>query len=141
MSQFTRKQLDTIRKQMQAVLNTRWHSLSADDQDFGTANIPDIKIEVGNCSYRGGEATFKVKVLMEGAKTREQEDLEFYAELHKLDLTKISKLMGEDMSLVGYKSRARKKPWVLQRLRDGAEFVADTNLIEKFYKKEEIHAD
>ena len=141
MSQFTRKQLDTIRKQMQAVLNTRWHSLSADDQDFGTANIPDIKIEVGNCSYRGGEATFKVKVLMEGAKTREQEDLEFYAELHKLDLTKISKLMGEDMSLVGYKSRARKKPWVLQRLRDGAEFVADTNLIEKFYKKEEINAE
>jgi hypothetical protein len=105
------------------------------------ADKTDIQIEVGNCSYRGGEATFKVKVLMEGAKTREQEDLEYYAELHKLDLTKIAKLMGEDMSLVGYKSRARKKPWVLQRLRDGAEFVADTNLIEKFYKKEEIHAE
>jgi len=105
------------------------------------ADKTDIQIEVGNCSYRGGEATFKVKVLMEGAKTREQEDLEFYAELHKLDLTKSAKLMGEDMSLVGYKARARKKPWVLQRLRDGAEFVADTNLIEKFYKKEEIHAE
>ena len=101
-----------------------------------------IRDRVGNCSYRGGEATYKVKVLMEGAKTREQEDLEFYAKLHKLDLTMIAKLMGEDMSLVGYKSRARKKPWVLQRLRDGAEFVADTNLVEKFYKKrEEINAD
>ena len=129
MSQFTRKQLDTIRKQMQNAL-----SLFADKTD--------IQIEVGNCSYRGGEATFKVKVLMEGAKTREQEDLEFYAKLHKLDLTMIAKLMGEDMSLVGYKARARKKPWVLQRLRDGAEFVADTNLIEKFYKKrEEINAE
>ena len=128
MSDFTRKQLDTIRKQMQNALNM-------------FADKTDIQIEVGNCSYRGGEATFKVKVLMEGAKTREQEDLEFYAELHKLDLTKIAKLMGEDMSLVGYKSRARKKPWVLQRLRDGAEFVADTNLIEKFYKKEEVSAE
>ena len=128
MSQFTRKQLDTIRKQMQNAL-----SLFADKTD--------IQIEVGNCSYRGGEATFKVKVLMEGAKTREQEDLEYYAELHKLDLTKIAKLQGEDMSLVGYKARARKKPFVLQRLRDGAEFVADTNLIEKFYKKEDIHAE
>ena len=129
MSQFTRKQLDTIRKQMQNALNM-------------FADKTDIQIEVGNCSYRGGEATYKVKVLMEGAKTREQEDLEFYAELHKLDLTMIAKLMGEDMSLVGYKSRARKKPWVLQRLRDGAEFVADTNLIEKFYKKrEEINAE
>ena len=128
MSQFTRKQLDTIRKQMQNALNM-------------FADKTDITIEVGNCSYRGGEATYKVKVLMEGAKTREQEDLEFYAKLHKLDLTKIAKLMGEDMSLVGYKSRARKKPWVLQRLRDGAEFVADTNLIEKFFNKEEEHAE
>ena len=128
MADFTRKQLDTLRKQMQNALNM-------------FADKTDIQIEVGNCSYRGGEATFKVKVLMEGAKTREQEDLEFYAELHKLDLTKIAKLMGEDMSLVGYKSRARKKPWVLQRLRDGAEFVADTNLIEKFFNKEEEHAE
>ena len=127
MAEFNRSQLNLLRKQLQAALDA--------------ANLSDIKIEVGNCSYRGGEATFKVKVLMEGAKTREQQDLEFYAELHKLDLTKIAKLMGEDMSLVGYKARARKKPYVLQRLRDGAEFVADTNLIEKFYKKEEIHAE
>ena len=129
MSQFTRKQLDTIRKQMQNALNM-------------FADKTDIQIEVGNCSYRGGEATFKVKVLMEGAKTREQEDLEFYGELHKLDLNAVEKLMGEDMQLSGYKSRARKKPWILKRLRDGAEFVADTNLVEKFFKKrEEIHAE
>ena len=121
MSQFTRKQLDTLRKQMQNALNM-------------FADKTDIQIEVGNCSYRGGEATFKVKVLMEGAKTREQEDLEFYAELHKLDLTLT---MGEDMQLVGYKARARKKPWILKRLRDGAEFVADTNLVERHFKKRE----
>ena len=128
MSQFTRKQLDTIRKQMQNSL-----SLFADKTD--------VTIEVGNCSYRGGEATFKVKCLLKGTKTREQEDLEYYAELYKLDLTKIAKLMGEDMSLVGYKARARKKPFVLQRLRDGAEFVCDTNLVERHFKKrKEINA-
>ena len=132
MTTFTRQQLNELRKQLQSAL----------DGAVDTNNITgDIKIEVGNCSYRGGEATFKVKCLVEGAKTREQEDLEYYAELHKLDLTKIAKLQGEDMSLVGYKARARKKPWVLQRLRDGAEFVADTNLIERFYKRrDEINA-
>ncbi len=113
MAEFTRSQLNLLRKQLQAALDA--------------ANLSDIKIEVGNCSYRGGEATFKVKCVLKGAKTREQEDLEFYAELHKLDLTAVEKLMGEDMQLSGYKSRARKKPWVLKRLRDGAEFVADTN--------------
>ena len=128
MSQFTRQQLNTIRKQMQNALNM-------------FADKTDIQIEVGNCSYRGGEATFKVKCLVEGAKTREQEDLEYYAELHKLDLTAVERLMGEDMQLIGYKARARKKPWVLKRLRDGAEFVADQNLVEKFYKKEEVNAD
>ena len=130
MSQFTRQQLNDLRKGMQSAL----HSITN-----GT-HLSDITFEVGNCSYRGGEATFKVKCLLKGAKTREQEDLEYYAELYKLDLTKIAKLMGEDMSLVGYKARARKKPFVLQRLRDGAEFVADKNLIEKFYKKEETNA-
>ena len=128
MTQFTRQQLNTLRKQMQNSL-----SMFADKTD-------DLTIEVGNCSYNGGEATFKVKVLLKGAKTREQNDLEFYAELHNLDLTKTAKLMGEDMQLSGYKSRARKKPYVLKRLRDGAEFVADQNLIEKFYKKEETNA-
>tara|TARA_B100001250_G_C19778380_1_gene780683 strand:+ start:755 stop:1099 length:345 start_codon:yes stop_codon:yes gene_type:complete len=106
------------------------------------ADKTDMQIEVGNCSYRGGEATFKVKVLMEGAKTREQEDLEFYAELHKLDTSLVRKLMGEDMELIGYKARARKKPWVLLRQRDGATFVADTNLVERHFKKrEEINAE
>ena len=127
MAEFTRSQLNLLRKQLQAALDA--------------ANLSDIKIEVGNCSYRGGEATFKVKCLIEGAKTREQEDLEFYAELHKLDLNAVEKLMGEDMQLSGYKSRSRKKPWILKRLRDGAEFVADTNLIEKFFKKEEVNAE
>ena len=130
MTEFNRQQLNTLRKQMQNSL-----SMFANKTD-------DLTIEVGNCSYNGGEATFKVKVLLKGAKTREQLDLEFYAELHKLDLTAVEKLMGEDMQLSGYKARARKKPWILKRLRDGAEFVADTNLVEKFFKKrEEIHAE
>jgi len=131
MSQFTRSQLNELRKQLQSAL----------DGAVDTENIAgNITIDVGNCSYRGGEATFKVKCLLKGTKTREQEDLEYYAELHKLDLTKIAKLQGEDMSLIGYKARARKKPWVLQRLRDGAEFVCEDRLATQFFKKEKINA-
>ena len=133
MTTFTRSQLNELRKQLQSAL----------DGAVDTENIAgNITIEVGNCSYSGGEATFKVKCLLKGAKTRQQQDLEFYAELHKLDLTTVEKLMGEDMQLSGYNTRARKKPWILKRLRDGAEFVADTNLVEKFFKKrEEINAE
>ena len=123
MTQFTRSQLDELRNQLQSVL---------DD-----ANITDITFDVGNCRYSGGEAKFQVKCLLKGGKTREQEDLEWAAKLHGIDTTAIAKLQGEDMSIIGYKTRARKKPWILQRLRDGAEFVAGDNLVKQFFKKRE----
>lgn len=127
MTQFTRSQLNLLRTSMQTAL---------DQYDFG-----EMEVDVGNCSYTGGEATFKVKCILKGAKTREQIDLEYYADLHGIDTTTIAKLQGEDMSIIGYKSRARKKPWILQRLRDGAEFVCDDNLAKRHFKKrEEINA-
>tara|TARA_B100000212_G_scaffold334204_1_gene304591 strand:- start:609 stop:956 length:348 start_codon:yes stop_codon:yes gene_type:complete len=104
-------------------------------------SLEDITIEVGNCSYTGGEATFKVKCLLKGAKTREQLDLEYPAQLLGIDTTIIAKLQGEDMSIIGYKSRARKKPWILQRLRDGAEFVCSDQTAKAFFKKREEIAD
>ena len=133
MTTFTRSQLTELRKQLQSAL----------DGAVDTENINgDITIDVGNCSYTGGEATFKVKCILKGAKTREQIDLEYYADLHGIDTTAIAKLQGEDMSIIGYKSRARKKPWILQRLRDGAEFVCDDNLAKRHFKKrEEINAE
>jgi len=128
MTQFTRPMLSNLRSVLQSTLDK--------------ADFDNMTIDVGNCSYTGGEATFKVKCILKGAKTREQIDLEYYADLHGIDTTAIAKLQGEDMSIVGYKSRARKKPWILQRLRDGAEFVCDDNLAKKFFKKrEEINAE
>ena len=127
MTQFTRSQLNLLRKQLQETIDN--------------ANLSDITIDVGNCSYSGGEATFKVKCILKGAKTREQIDLEYYAELHQIDTTAIAKLQGEDMSIIGYKSRARKKPWILQRLRDGAEFVCSDQTATAFFKKREEIAD
>jgi hypothetical protein len=132
MTQFTRSQLNSLRKQLQAAL----------DGAIDTENITgDVTIDVGNCSYTGGEATFKVKCVLKGAKTREQIDLEYYAEMHGIDTTAIAKLQGEDMSIIGYKSRARKKPWILQRLRDGAEFVCSDQTAKAFFKKREEIAD
>ena len=128
MTTFTRPMLTNLRSVLQSTLDK--------------ADFDNMTIDVGNCSYTGGEATFKVKCILKGAKTREQIDLEYYADLHGIDTTAIAKLQGEDMSIVGYKSRARKKPWILQRLRDGAEFVCDDNLAKKFFKKrEEINAE
>ena len=127
MTQFTTSQLNLLRKQLQEVLDK--------------ANLSDITFNVGNCKYSGGEATFQLKCLLKGGKTREQEDLEWAANLHNIDTTIIAKLQGEDMSIIGYKSRARKKPWILQRLRDGAEFICSDHTAKQFFKKREEIAD
>ena len=129
MTEFTRQQLKDLRVEMQTVLLAH---------DFGdTINLEVDKINVGNCKYSGGEATFQVKFVIMGGKTREQQDLEFYAKLEGIDTTAIAKLQGEDMSIVGYKSRARKNKWILQRLRDGAEFVCNDHVAKQFFKKRE----
>ena len=123
MTEFSRQQLNDLRNQLQSALDG--------------ADLPNITIDVGNCRYSGGEAKFQVKCTLEGAKTREMIDLEYYADLYNIDINKTAKLQGEDMKLSGYKSRARKKPFVLQRLRDGAAFVCTSHVAEQFFKKAE----
>jgi len=127
MTEFNRTQLNELRKQMQSALEEA-------NISFGGLNIT---IDVGNCRYSGGEAKFQVKCILEGAKTREQQDLEWAANLHGIDTTIVASLQGEDMSVVGYKTRARKSPWILQRLRDGAEFVCNDHVAKQFFKKRE----
>ena len=78
------------------------------------ADVNGVTIEIGNCTYSGGEATYKVKVLLDGAKSKEEQDLEQMAHLMALDTSKIATLQGMRVSLVSYNSRARKRPWVVQ---------------------------
>jgi hypothetical protein len=124
MTEFTKHELNTLRKQMQNALKM-------------FADKADMTIDVGNCRYSGGQATFQVKCLLKGGKTKEQQDLEWAANLYDIDTTIIAKLQGEDMSITGYKTRARKNPWILQRLRDGAEFVCSDQTAKTFFKKRE----
>ena len=129
MTEFTKHQLKVLRTEMQTVLLAH---------DFGdTINLDVEKINVGNCKYSGGEATYQVKFVLKGGKTKEQQDLEWAANLYDIDTTIIAKLQGEDMSITGYKTRARKNPWILQRLRDGAEFVCSDQTAKTFFKKRE----
>ena len=56
---------------------------------------------------------------MKGAKSQSQKDLEDFAKIDNLDLTKIAKLDGKDFSLSGYRRKARTKPYLIQDLKNG----------------------
>ncbi len=99
---FDKQKLRQIREAMQEALEN--------------AGIYDVTIKVGNCSYSGGEATYKVQVLLDGAETQEQSSLSQMASLIGLDTSKIAKISGQAVTLIGYNSKARKMPWQVRSL-------------------------
>ena len=111
MTTFTKPVLRELRNQLNAVLNSN--------------GIDGYTFELGNCKYDGGEATFQLKVLIKGSKSRQERDLEDLAKLSDLDTTKIATLQGMRVSLVGYNSKARKRPWIIQDLTTTKQYVLD----------------
>tara|TARA_R100000278_G_scaffold25832_1_gene23797 strand:+ start:1922 stop:2338 length:417 start_codon:yes stop_codon:yes gene_type:complete len=113
MTNFTKEQLRTLRAEMQSLLLA--HPFEE------TIDIPIDKISVDSCTYSGGEATFKVKVLLDGAETKEEKDLKKMAILARLDTSKVHEYTDHRsvryrMQLVGYKTKARKMPWIVKDL-------------------------
>lgn len=102
MTTFNKAQLDTLRTAMQKAL---------DD-----AGLDDVTIKVGRCTYSGGEATYKVQVLLDGAEAEEQQTLRMYADMFKLDLNKTHTVQGKTLKLSGYNSRARKTPYLVNEV-------------------------
>ena len=102
MTAFTRQELKELRHTLQSVLDK--------------AGIADITIDVGNCTYNGGEATFKVKLTKEGAVSQEAQLLERYAGMYGIDPTRIGTIKGQSVTLQGYNINARKMPWMVSSL-------------------------
>jgi len=53
-----------------------------------------------------------------------------------LDPNKIAKLDGMDISLVGFKPRARKKPFIIQDLNSDNQYVIGEELAERLFKSD-----
>ena len=100
------------------------------------ADVNGVTIEVGNCSFTEGEATYKVKVLLDGAKSKEEQDLEQMANLMGLNTYKIATLQGMRVSLVSYNSRARKRPWVVQDLTTVQKYIIDDDTAKRLFGAE-----
>ena len=125
MTNFTKPQLKAIRQAMQSALEQ--------------VNLDGVTFTVANCTYNGGEATYKVNVLLDGAETKEQKDLTQMAKLMGLDTSKIKDYGPHKMTLIGYKSKAPKMPWIVQDLKTGKEYkLTDTQAEQWFKKVEEV---
>jgi len=137
MTTFTKPQLRAVRTAMEEALNKIQNEKISSGNGLPFKLGRDISFRVGNCTYNGGEATFKVEVLLDGAETKEQKDLTQMARLMGLDTSKIKDTQGMSFSLVGYNSKARKMPWIVQDLKTNKTYKLSDQQAELFFKKVE----
>ena len=104
----------------------------------------NLRFELGNATY--DEDSFKFtgfRISLADALTPEQKDLKEIIAMRKkadfyktLDDTKIGWDRSVAYKLVGYKSRARKKPWVIQGVENGQQYVASDSIVERMFGEE-----
>jgi hypothetical protein len=107
-----------------------------DDALNNNESLKEFIVEIGNANFSDTEVTFKVNLRMNGAKSQSQKDLEFYGNMHNLDLSKIAKLDGKDFSLSGYRRKARTKKYLIQDLKTGGEYIITTDTAKRYFGKE-----
>ena len=95
--------------------------------------MDEFEITVGNASFDDTEVTFKVNLRLKGAETREQKDLRRYAEMDKVDISKIAEVRGEKYSLIGYRRTARTRPYIVQNLHNDKEYIFTTALAQQYF--------
>jgi hypothetical protein len=112
--------LKVIRNEIQAKLN---------ELDLG------LKLDLGNCSFNEDNATFKLKVLVNGGKTQEQKDLESIANIYNLDTSKVV----NGYQLWGYKTRSPKRPFMITKLGDNLRYIITQKQAEDMFKMEQVN--
>ena len=95
--------------------------------------MDEFEITVGNASFDDSEVTFKVNLRLKGAETREQKDLRRYAEMDKIDVSKIAEVRGEKYSLIGYRRTAKTRPYIVQNLHNDKEYIFTTAQAQQYF--------
>ena len=122
MTDYTRQELKALRQTLQATLDK--------------AGIMGVTISVGNCTYDGGEATFKVKATKEGAQSAEERNLARMSSALQFDTSKIGTINGQIVKLVGYNINARKMPWMVGAITGDSKWKLTDQQAEKMFSKD-----
>lgn len=94
-------------------------------------------VTIGNCSYNETDATFKVTLSPEGAPSKEERDLEYFADMYKVDPSKIGEMRDGRYAMVGFNAKARKNIFIIQKLPSGSKYVIDEYVARKYFGKEQ----
>ena len=89
-------------------------------------------------SFTDTEMTFKLVMRMKGGESQVQADLRRFAEFDNIDTTKIADVQGVKYSLVGYRRKAKARPYVVQNLQNNKEYIFTEEQAKRFFSKGEV---
>ena len=97
----------------------------------------DLELMQGG-SFTDTEMTFKLVMRMKGGESQIQADLRRFAEFDNVDTTKIADVQGVKYSLVGYRRKAKARPYVVQNLQNNKEYIFTEEQAKRCFSKGEI---
>ena len=96
--------------------------------------------ELGSCSYDrdGSNATFKLNVRVKGAKTREEKQLNTFADLDDIDINKTWTEGTREFKLCGYNTKAPKFPYLMKDINSSGSqtYKIGTSTAKRWFPKE-----
>jgi len=120
-----RDKVKQIRDKLQSILGVQPYFLDS------------YEITVGNASFNDDEVTFKLNIKVKGAKSQAEKDLEQWSTIHNLDLTKTARIDGKTFMLSGYRRKARTKPYLMKDMASGNEYIATSDTVKMYFKKDD----
>jgi hypothetical protein len=121
-----RNKVKQLRDKLQSILDVQPYFLDSYD------------LTVGNASFNDDEVTFKLSLRIKGASTQAEKDLEQWAEIHNLDLTKTARMDGKTFILSGYRRKARTKPYLMKDIASGVEYITTQDIAKTYFSKEKV---
>ena len=95
-------------------------------------------INVGNASFDNYEVTFKLTLRAKDVESKESMDLNRFAYLYDVVPQKVADVHGIKYKLVGYRVKARTKPFIVLNLQNNQEYVFTEDMGKRFFKKGEV---
>ena len=95
-------------------------------------------INVGNASFDNYEVTFKLTLRAKDVESKESMDLNRFAYLYDVVPQKVADVHGIKYKLVGYRVKARTKPFIALNLQNNQEYVFTEDMGKRFFGKGEV---
>ena len=120
-------------RQLAKIIRTKLNELMENGIEVGGETL---NVTVGNCTFNSDDCTFKITIAKEGSMSKEERDLAQVAGIYEVDPDKVGLLDDDMYRLVGFKSRARKNPFIIQKISTGAKYVIGEHMARKYFGKE-----